>query len=54
MHDYKACGAGGSGGEAAADPFTPRLMVLRQVAPTPKPIQAGVGAETGSESEAEG
>ena len=45
MHDYSACGAGGSGGEAAADPFAPDLMVLRQVEPTPKPVRADVGAE---------
>ena len=44
MHDYSACGSGGeggdAGGEAAADPFTPDLMVLRQVEPTPKPVRA--------------
>ena len=38
-HDYSACGAGG---EAAADPFTPGLMVLRQVEPTPKAVSATV------------
>jgi Flp pilus assembly protein TadG len=46
-HDYSACAAGG---DAAADPFSPDLMVLRQVEPTPKAVRADVGAEGGSES----
>jgi Flp pilus assembly protein TadG len=36
-HDYTACGVGG---QVATDPFSPDLMVLRQVEPTPKPVRA--------------
>jgi len=36
-HDFTACGTGGA---AADDLFSPDLMVLRQVEPTPKPLRA--------------
>jgi hypothetical protein len=43
-HDFTACGTGKA---AASDPFAPGLMVLRQVAPTPKPVTAVTSVPAG-------